>query len=175
MKRGFLLLGDKSPDYYRSPELVRSLGSSFTLIYTVRDPRGILSSIEAQDDATVEEKEERWGYLAENYEAWRPFLDGPNVLTVRYEDLISNPVATMWSVYTHLGLPYSPRFGEAFPRRFPERFLWKTAIDLETGIRKDFDPGRISSWKSRLNGEQFARVASNPTVVEFMSRFGYEP
>ena len=52
------LVGDKSPDFYRSPELVAYLASSFPLIYTVRDPRVILSSIESQDDATPEEKAE---------------------------------------------------------------------------------------------------------------------
>jgi hypothetical protein len=173
-KRGAPVAGDKSPDYYRSPELVTHLLSRFPLIYTVRDPRAILSSIESQDDATPDEKAERWGFLVANYVAWRPFLDAPNVLIVRYEDLVTNPRSAMRSVYTHLGLPYSSRFLEQFPRRLPERFLWRTTIDWQTGIRKDFDPSRISSWRSNLGEEQLGRVYSDATVVEFMRRFGYE-
>ena len=173
-KRGVSVVGDKSPDYFRSPNLVTYLSSSFPLIYTVRDPRAILNSIESQDDATPDEKAERWSFLIENYVAWRSFLDAPNVLVVRYEDLVTNPQPTMWSVYTHLGLPYSSRFLEPFTRRFPERFLWTTAIDWQTGIRKEFDSSRISSWMSKLNEEQLGRVYSNATIVEFMKGFGYE-
>jgi Sulfotransferase family len=173
-KRGAPVVGDKSPDFYRSPAVVNYLSSHFSLIYTVRDPRAILNSIESQDDATPEEKAERWNFLIENYLAWKPFLDSPNVLTVRYRDLVSDPAATMWSVYTHLGLPYSSRFLERFPRRFPDRFLWATVLDWETGIRKDFDASRISSWKGKLNEEQLGRVTSNPTILELMERFGYD-
>ena len=173
-KFGVSVVGDKSPDFYRSPALVTYLSSRFPLIYTVRDPRAILSSIESQDDATPADKAERWNFLIENYIAWKPFLDARNVLAVRYEDLVTDPQPTMWSVYTHLGLPYASRFQERFTRRFPERFLWTTAIDWETGLPKEFDSSRISSWKTRLTEEQLRRVDSDATVVEFMKRFGYK-
>ncbi|WP_256369021.1 sulfotransferase family protein [Aquisphaera insulae] len=169
-----LILGDKSPDFFRSPELIRHLVSHCRLIYTVRDPRAIFRSIDVQTDASPAEKEERWGFLIQNYLAWRPHLDSPNLLTVRYEDLVGSHETTMTAVYAHLGLPYSPRYLESFGRAFPRRFLWTTAIDWETGIRKDFDPGRASSWRRELNAEQLDRARSDPAVRDFMDRFGYE-
>jgi hypothetical protein len=52
--------GEKSPDFFESPELVEHLASSYPLIYTVRDPRAVLRSIEIQGDASPEDKAERW-------------------------------------------------------------------------------------------------------------------
>ena len=80
----------------------------------------------------------------------------------------------MRSVYAHLGLAYSARFLGKFRRSFPERFLWTTVVDSETGARKEFESSRISSWMSKLDEEQLGRVYSNATIVEFMKRFGYE-
>lgn len=168
------LVGDKSPDLYRSPSLVTYLSSRFPLIYTVRDPRAILSSIETQTDASTEDKAWRWDSLLQNYQAWKPHLDGRNVLAVRYEDLVTTSESMMRTVYEHLGLAYSSRFLGKFKRPYPERFLWQTAIDWETGIRKDFDSSRIATWRTQLTDEQLNRVYSDPIIVEFMKRFGYE-
>lgn len=168
------LLGDKSPDFYRSPALVRHLASGFPLIYTVRDPRAILRSIESQDEVSPQEKAERWAGFVDNYRAWRPYLDSPNVLVVRYEDLLTETDATMQAVYGHLNLPASTRYREPFARAFPERFLWSTAVDFETGARREFDPGRIAAWRWTMSDEPLLiRVRSDPTVVEFMRRFQY--
>ncbi len=173
-KRDILVLGDKSPDLFRCPGLVQHLASNCPLIYTVRDPRAILRSIEVQADATPEDKAERWLALSQNYLAWRPYLNAPNVLIVRYEDLVTDPTATMKAVYSHLQLPYSPRFLEPFSRAFPLRFLWETAVEWTSGQAQDFDASRILSWKTSLSDAQLALVYSNPTVLEFMHRFGYE-
>jgi hypothetical protein len=168
------LVGDKSPDFFRSPELVKHLASSYPLIYTVRDPRAILSSIESQEDATPEDKAWRWDSLLQNYLSWKPYLGASNIMAVRFEDLVTIPETTMRSIYAHLGLTYSSRFLGKFKRTFPERFLWTTAIDWETGIRKEFDSHRISSWMTHLNEERLSRVYSDATIVEFMKQFGYE-
>src|SRR5262249_46731539 len=102
----------------------------------------------------------------------KPHLDASNLLAVKYEDLVTNPKKTMQSVYSHLNLPNSLRFLETFNRPFPARFLWETSVDWESGITKDFDTSRISSWKT-LTDEQLDRVYSSPYVLEFMERFGY--
>ena len=167
------LLGDKSPDFYRSPEILHHLAAHHPLIYTVRDPRAICSSIATQGDSTAE-KAERWSSLIENYRAWEPYLDDPNVLIVRYEDLVTMPGMTMRRVYNHLGLPDSSRFLLPFSRPHPCRFLWSTAIDWETGIRKDFDPSRISSWEKTLSSVHIRKIESDREIAKFMARFGYD-
>jgi len=169
-----IILGDKSPDFARSPAIVAHLAANYPLVYTVRDPRAILASIESQDDATPEDKAERWGLLAMNYLAWKPHLNAPNVLKVRYEDLVTDPEPTMYFVYRFLGLSYSTRFLEPFPRKHPERFLWSTTVDFETGLNREFDPTRLDSWRSKLNPAHLDRILNDPVLVEFMERFDYE-
>ena len=112
--------------------------------------------------------------LLGNYLAWKPFLNEPNLLVVRYEDLLRDPVKTMFKVYEHINLPYSTRFLEPFPRLFPQRFLWETTVAQDSGINKEFDQGRISSWMTALSEDQLDPVYSNPLIIEFMERFGYE-
>ena len=168
------LFGDKSPDLFRSPKLVEHVAPNYPLIYTVRDPRAILKSIEVQEDASRADKTERWESLVQNYLAWRPYLDQSGLLVIRYEDMLMYPAQTMNEVYSHLKLPYSLRFFEPFPRLFPRRFLWESTVELESGISKDFDTSRIMSWKTALTAEQLNLVYSNATVLEFMERFGYE-
>ncbi len=174
-KPDMALLGDKSPDFCQSPQIVEHFASAaYPLIYTVRDPRAILRSIDMQSDATDLDKAIRWETLIANYRVWKPHLDAPNVLVVRFEDLVASPQVTMTAVYSHLGLPDSTRFLEPFARQFPRRFLWPTAIDLEPGIKKDFDSHRIWDWSQHLSGDQLQQVYSKPLVTEFMERFGYE-
>jgi hypothetical protein len=120
------------------------------------------------------EKENRWGNLVRNYLAWEPFLDRPNILTVRFEDLVASPEETMRDVYRHIGLDYSSRFLEPFERLHPKRFLWKTAVDWQSGMRKEFDRAKINEWSHALSDEQLELIYSDQDVVRFMNRFGYE-
>ena len=167
------LIGDKSPDYYRSPELVEYLASNCSLIYTVRDPRGILRSIENQNHQSEQEKENRWLALVENFKVWEPYLNRNNVLISRLEDFITRPEITMRRVYAHLDLEYSNRFMEPFQRLYPERFLWKTVIDWESGVRKPFQKERAQIQDSDLSEKMLEKIYSNPSVERFMIKFGY--
>jgi hypothetical protein len=166
--------GDKSPDFYRCPGVLAHLAENYPLIYTVRDPRAILRSIMSQKDTLEKDKAERWEAFLQNYLAWKPYLDASKLLVTRYEDLVTAPAKTMQDVYAYLDLPSSMRFLEPFPRPFPLRFLWETTVSLESGHGREFDPARIMAWKSSLDDERLGLVYSNSTVLDFMSRFGYE-
>ncbi len=166
-------LGDKSPDFFESPELVSHLAANYPLIYTVRDPRAILASIEAQKEEPVEDRRDRWTRLMLNYLAWKPYLEQSNFRVVRYEDLVASPETIMRQVYSHLGLAYSARFFEPFPRAFASRFLWSTTIDLENGGVREFDPSRVSQWRKKLSYDQAMHIYEDNAIVEFMQRFGY--
>jgi hypothetical protein len=172
-KPELMRFGDKSPDFFQDHELLNHLAYNHQLIYTVRDPRAIYASIEAQDDESREDKDERWQRLTMNYLQWKPYLDFANLLVVRYEDLVREPRATMQTVYSHLSLPDSERFLEPFPRINSARFLWPTAIDWATGIARDFDVARTERWRTTLTEKQIDHALSNPSIHEFMNRFGY--
>jgi hypothetical protein len=165
------VLGDKSPDFFRSREVVEFLARSFPLIYTVRDPRAIYQSI--LDNSNQQQREERWKNLALNFLAWEPYLAQSNILVVRYEDLVRSPDQVMHQVYEHIGQVYSARFLEPFERKYPKRFLWQTSIDWKTGIRRDFDARRAERWKATLSAADARRLCKSDVIQRFMQRFGY--
>ena len=168
------LIGDKSPDFFTAPALVEAIAAAEKLIYTVRDPRSILRSIwNEREDSSEAEKEERWDFLKRNIRCWMPHWDRPNLLAVRYEDLVRDPVPVMTRVYSHLGLSPSTRFLEPFERADHRRFLWDTAVDWATGAARDFDSSRIEVRDDELGEGQRARIHDDPDIVGFMDRFGY--
>lgn len=164
-------IGDKSPDFYRTPELADHVGRNHRLIYTVRDPRAVYRSIQSDETPTIE-KERRWKSFLDNVEFWKDGIRQPNVLTVQYERLLSNPEEELRSVFAHLGVPYSSAYRESFPRAFPERFLWKGVTEqAEEGVSFARDNARL--WESELSRETIEEIESDSRVREFMDRFGY--
>ncbi|WP_390895653.1 sulfotransferase family protein [Stieleria tagensis] len=172
-KPNVIAYGDKSPDFFLSRPLVSLLLSDYRLLYSIRDPRAIFCSIESSEGSSDQEKRNRWNALIRNWDCWEPHLDRHNVHAVRYEDVISDPSETLSSAYRHIGVHPSLQFLEPFERRFPSRFLWKTAIDWETGIQKDFDVSRIGRWREILSSDQLEFVKKDPTARRIMDRFGY--
>ena len=166
------VFGDKSPDYFVSQALVDTMAAQLPMIYTTRDPRAILRSIHRQDVEPIMKKR-RWDMFLGNIRAWKKHLDRPNILDSRYEDLVRSPMQAMTRVYNHLGLPASDRFLQGFERKFPRRFLWDTAIDWNSGVRKDFDAKRAEISDADIAEELLPLIYENPDVVSFMRRFGY--
>ena len=165
--------GDKSPDFYQIPEAVALLASKVRLIYTVRDPRAIVRSIWNQPDTTEAAKESRWADLIGNVRAWRPHWHRPNLLVSRYEDLVRAPQAAMARVYAHIGLKNSHRFLQDFPRSHPRRFLWSTAVDLESGAMRSFDPARAEVGDDDIPLALRRRLDADPDIAAYRQQFGY--
>lgn len=167
-----LVLADKSPDLDVAAAAVAPVAERFRLVYTVRDPRAVLRSI-WRDNEPESEKLARWRAFKRNITSWRPYWDAPNLLVSRYEDLVRTPEVAMRALYAHCGLSYSERFMEGFERLFPRRFLWQTAIDWETGVRRAFDPAKAEVSDADLGETERALLAGDAQVAEFMERFGY--
>jgi len=166
-------LGDKSPDFYRSPVLVGHLLASHRLIYTARDPRAIYRSIQA-DKTCDTEKRSRWGAFLKNAEVWKPHLGEAALLAVRYEDLVADPVSVMAVIHRHLNLGDSRAFLNPGPRKYARRFLWKTNVDMATGEVRAINPAAAGRWKTELSREEIARIEADPIVREYCEHFGYE-
>lgn len=165
--------GDKSPDFFREPQLVNWLTSGDKkLVYTVRDPRGIYSSI-LNGPGEEQEVGSRWNSFKQNFLVWKRYLELDSLLVIKYEDLVRDPEGTMREVYAHLGVDQSSRFVQDFQRLFPSRFLWKSNTDWTTGGAKQFDVSKIQNWRSLLSDEERSLVEEDEIAVDFMRRFDY--
>lgn len=168
------LVGDKSPDFCLIPELVETLVHDHRILYSIRDPRAIFRSIVRSPNSQPPEMHRRWASFRKNFEAWESYLERDSILIVKYEDLVRVPESTMHRVYSHLSVPYSSHFLEPYVRLYPSRFLWKTAIDWETGIRNDFDVSKIDNWQNDLTQEELDFVRNDTIANRFRTRFAYE-
>lgn len=170
-KTGVSGIGDKSPDFYRTPRLARHVLENHRLIYTIRDPRAVYRSIQA-DRTSDEEKENRWKSFLDNVRFWERDLQHDNVRVVRYEDLVESPDEVMHAVCSHIGIPFSSGFRDSFPRMFPERFLWKGATEeAHQGVR--FDRGKKARWKAELAEGEIQRLEKIPEVETVLHTFDY--
>lgn len=168
-----MALGDKSPDFYRSPRLVAHLLATQPLVYTARDPRAVRRSIWA-DKTPEHEKRRRWGAFRKNYEVWREHLDAPGMLVSRFEDLVRDPAAAMARVHRHLGVGESTAFLAPGPRRHARRFIWKTNVDMASGEVRPIDPDAANRWHGQIDGPTLALLKGDPLVRDYCERFGYE-
>jgi len=166
------MLGDKSPDFYISKELMEHLLNHYKLIYTARDPRAIFRSIQA-DSTDDKEKERRWRSFLDNVAVWKDYFERENILIVRFEDLVTAPILQMERVHNHLGLEHSVAFLEKGKRKFPRRFLWQSTIDMKSGHICDFNAHFADKWKQELSEEEFGRIGAQSLVQEYAALLGY--
>jgi hypothetical protein len=159
------IVGDKWPDYYRNIKLIARAFPDAKFLYNVRDPRGVWNSGQTFRDRRAGDKV--LANLLEVEEAVRPYLDDGRALTLRYEDLISEPVATMRNVADFLGFEFDPSAIE-YDRSsdpFPKRWYW---IPEATG---DLDVRLTEKWRTEMSAEQQRDVALR--CAEFLERYGY--
>lgn len=165
-------MGDKSPDFYRTPSLARHLELEHRLIYTIRDPRAVYRSIQADQTPQVQ-KDQRWAAFLANTSFWKNLTAEGDVLVVRFEDLVASPEEQMNRIYEFLGAEESTAFQESFPRFFPERFLWKNVTEkADSGV--SFVNNKVSLWKEELSVETISRLQKDDRVVELLQRFEYD-
>jgi hypothetical protein len=95
--------------------------------------------------------------------AGRKFSEHPAVMTVRFEDILDNPAATMQAICHHLQIPYYPEMLE-----IPQASSSNEADSQEKGIKKE----RAGNWqKGGLSNEEIA--ICERTCYENLTFYGY--
>lgn len=127
------------------------------------------------DDAPNPQMRQQLSSWSRHVESWTNALDFP-VLTLRYEDLISDPLLHFTQVVTFLGLDHDAkavRRAIAFSS-FDE--LRKQEQAAGFGEKPEhatcfFRAGKAGGWRKRLTLEQTARIVADHGPI--MKRFGY--
>lgn len=104
--------------------------------------------------------------VAEHYARFLPWIEQPQVCTVRYEDLISDPPTELGRVLDHLeGFGFSPNASRA-------EAIEKLIRRMEPSRSSTFRQGKAGGWQDHFSGENtrlFKQLAGDLLV-----RLGYE-
>lgn len=176
----------KSPDHVFVIQDILKAWPDVKIIEMVRDPRAAIASRKIrQDDEWQDRKAKKSGMAVDkgtNYDPvldtllWREALDTarqakkayPNsILTVRYEDLVTEPEATVRRVCDFAGLAFMPEMLEVG---------WvNSATQNELGVAREpgISTAAIDQWKERLSAEDVA--VCQWIVRDEMRRLDYKP
>lgn len=118
---------------------------------------------------------EIWGSWSQNVASWTARAD-PQILLLRYEDIIDNPVKAFAMVTRHMQLKATPpQIVEAVEHSSFARMQQKEAA---TGFRekllasqKFFREGRAGQWREQLSKDQIRQIVGAHHVQ--MKRHGY--
>jgi hypothetical protein len=152
------------------PELreALALAPGSRVIAIIRDPRDVVvSQIERGMSPDAPTAAKRWNAHLRNLEA----LDERAVLRVRYEDLVTTPVATLDRLCERLGIP-----AEEAMLRFSEAGVGVLATGQrhvnDAALRRGFFSDSVGRWRGQLS--RAATKAVERRCGDRMAEYGYE-
>lgn len=158
-------VGEKTPDHGRHLDDLLAGFPDARVVFVVRDPRATVASelrlraAWASDDPVVAAR--RW---ARGVAPLASFHDDPRVHLVRYEDLVTDPVASLHAICAHVELPYVDDLaagGEGHPDYLHgDHDPWAT-----------IEPGSLGTWRRELDAATLATIA--PLVAPGAAHLGY--
>jgi hypothetical protein len=172
------LLMEKTPRHVLRIDTIRRCVYSPRFIVMVRDGRDVVASLAARNGGNLEEAKRRW---LEDTGRSAAEIGKPDVLILRYEDLIEAPATVLQTACGFLGVPYEAAMLE-YHRR-PRRWYGLTEtrrtgdIVREHHIHRNWQvnqpifDGR-GRWKRDLSAETVAWFGEG-RARELMETFGY--
>jgi hypothetical protein len=156
---------EKTPTNVRHIE--RILGyfqNQVKFIHLLRDGRDVMTSIHPEDPKAYWVQPERW---VRDVRAGLAFLASPQLLTIKYEDLVQQHEQTMRRVCDFLTIEYSDTLKS-----------WYEHSDVRAN-RAWFHPLRqlhsssIGKWKKEEYRSRVAEIMRDPEVVTLLSELDY--
>lgn len=171
-----------------------SMKATFGAVYIIRDPRDVaisaadhfgltldamidklanpLATCAAMPGTIVHELQSSWSNHVESWTKW----NHPGIFTVRYEDLLADPLDQFGRVARHFGIATDrARIEKAVEFSSFEQLQAMEAQQgfVERSIHSErfFRSGRSGGWREKLSADQVARIESDHAVQ--MKRFGY--
>lgn len=164
-------------------------------IYIVRNPLDIVPSYARHLDLSIDDAIHAVGlrdFVAPRYKYLLEYLQGswgqnvgswttkphPQILLLRYEDIVTDPISTFGSVVKFLGLDTpQERLERAIAHCDIDRLREKEKTEgfIEHVAKKGqfFGQGGVDAWRRELTEQQARRVVAQNRVQ--MERFGYIP
>ena len=138
---------DKMPDNFKNLWVIGLLFPQAPILYCVRDARATCLSCFMQDftkghlyKSDLRTLGHYYALVDKRMDIWKAVLPNP-MLTVEYEELVTNPEATMRQVFQHINLDWDPACLEMRDRKH----FSLTASMLQ--IRSGLNTNAIHNWK----------------------------
>lgn len=165
-----VILGEKSPGHlYHTLELLAMLPDS-RVVHIVRDPRDVAVSQHEAWGTPALIAAGRWRREQRIEQDLTNLVHPSRFLTVRYEDLVTDPKPQIERVCQTLDLPYTERMLAPHERKH------KGFAERETHKLRTLEPitkARIGRFREKLGPTRLAAIEQ--LCHEQMGRFGYEP
>jgi hypothetical protein len=165
---GAVRWGEKTPDHvHYLPDLNRMF-PGLVAVHLIRDPRDVaLSNVEAGLTPVADPLVYALKWLRTVRSADRAAAAGVTVVTLRYEDLVAEPVATLQELCTALELPFVQemlQFEKAAPEHAP-REPWAD------GLHRSLNARSVQRWRDALPRDD--RLCIEALLFRDLQRFGY--
>ena len=145
--------------------ILATLGSRARLIHIVRDGRDVVLSRHPKTPAEYWVSPERW---LSDVRAGLAFRDHPQVVTIQYEDLVSN--LPLWSrrLCEFLSLEFDDRL-EQYPR-------FASVVSSDAWFQKAHavSSESIGQWKQPANTVRVQELLETPGATTLLKDLGYE-
>jgi Sulfotransferase family len=149
LREGKKRFGDKTPAYLHAVDELLAVWPEARFVVLVRDARAVARSIQKLPFGPNNPYAAAawWARgIREGHDAERRHPE--QVLTVRYEDLVSDPEATVRRVCDHVRLGYNSEM-LAIERAGPEKIVSEQA-DWYTGVSKPISAEASSRWRTEM-------------------------
>ncbi len=163
---GASVVGDKWPWYINHIDFLLEAFPDAKFIYNVRDPRSHWNS--AQHFKQRKRGDEILDEMLKKDKLITPYLERPNFLTIRYEDLVIDPINTCQQLYQFLGVDFSVDYldysSETDP--YPERWNWIPQS------KDNFNINHTIKWKEQMDEHEIEKI--NKQANWFIKKYKYE-
>jgi len=162
-----LLLGDKNPTYTLFVGEIHEVYPEAKFIHVVRDYRdNALSfknvSFDLKNVTSLAERWRRYNLVVKEFSERHPGV----VLTVRYEDLLSQPDDILRKIFQFIGSDYDSGVLNHYQK--------KSAGDTwQKNLSKPLDPGQKGKWQTQLSKTEIAKIEC--ICSKLGKHYGYEP
>jgi hypothetical protein len=144
--------------------ILRAFGEDVRLIHIVRDGRAVVTSRHPQDPTRYHVSPERW---VTDVSAGLRVEPHPQVLRVRYEDLVLDPTATMRTICEFLDEEYEDAIAG-----YPGTAKVRSHAAWSSGATR-LSPDSLETWKQPEHRQVVSRLLAIPEADELLHELGY--
>lgn len=147
--------------------ILKHFGKGCRVIHMVRDGRDVITSRHPNKVDRYWVDTARW---VEDVHAGLAFEDHPQVLMIRYEDLVEQCSAVGRALFEFIGIPYSSAI-EQFPQGALAARLERVTMGHTVSEVHGDSVGR---WKDPKHASVIQEFYRDPDAVELLTRLGYD-